>query len=220
MMIVGPSKKSSDWRAFFAAQGWKPTDFARLVEADDIGTAAFEIETQINGMYRSVQMAQTMASQFNVQVDPARLEEVRFKAEWLSANFERFREPLGHSQRDLDLGLMRWMRRAACLSVVTGAGTTMAAGGPSWAELVRRLLLLITERGDETWEMRPSAESTPDHMELKRFVTGTKHLPPEADARARANYWKGSPPAMQPPKPSWKARNSAMTSLVIISSPI
>ncbi|HJQ70577.1 MAG TPA: SIR2 family protein [Blastocatellia bacterium] len=186
-MDVGPSKKSSNWNAFFAAQRWDPDDFARLVEDDDIGAAAFEIETQINGMYRSALMAQEMASKFNLQIDLERqLDEMRFKAEWLSANFERFRKAIGPSQRELDLGLMRWMRRAACLSIVIGAGATMAAGGPSWAELVRQLLVLVTERGQEISEMRPTAESTPDHMELTRVVTDTKRLTPEDDQRARA----------------------------------
>jgi hypothetical protein len=56
-MIVGPSKRHRDWATFFAAQRWQPEDFARLVESDEIGSAFFEIETQINGLYRAVQLA-------------------------------------------------------------------------------------------------------------------------------------------------------------------
>jgi hypothetical protein len=61
----------------------------------------------------------------------------------------------------------------------------MDAGGPSWSELVRRLLLLVTERGREIWEMRPTPESTPEHMQATRVVTGVEHLGPAVEARAR-----------------------------------
>ncbi|HCN66860.1 MAG TPA: SIR2 family protein, partial [Candidatus Accumulibacter sp.] len=46
-MIVGPSKRRRDWASFFAARHWQPEEFARLVEGDEIGSAFFEIETQI-----------------------------------------------------------------------------------------------------------------------------------------------------------------------------
>jgi hypothetical protein len=185
-MIVGPSKRRRDWASFFAARRWQPEEFARLVESDEIGSAFFEIESQINGLYRAVQMAQAGQRQAGPRADGDCLGEQALKARWLSAAFEPHRAALGPQQRDLDLGLMRWIRRASCLSVVIGAGATMDAGGPSWAALVRRLLARFSEQGREIGELRLTAESTPDSREYRRVVTGNERLPADAESRARA----------------------------------
>jgi hypothetical protein len=185
-MHVGPSKRRSEWREFFRAQRWTPDEFTGLVESDDIGAASFEIETHINGLYRAAQRAQALAKQFGVPVNTEAVGEVQNKAQWLSASFEGFRRDLGAAQRELDMALMRWMRRASCLSVVIGAGVTMNAGGPSWSELVRRLLVIVIERGRELFEMRRTPESTPERTEVRRVVTGVRRLTPDADTQARA----------------------------------
>lgn len=185
-MYVGPSQHAAAWRAFFTARSWDPQAFADLVERDEPGAACFEIETQINGLYRSLQMSQALAQRFGLALDADRAGEVELKARWLSANAEPFRAALGPAQRELDIGLMQWMRRAACLSVVIGAGVTMDAGGPSWAELVRRLLLRVLERGREQAEMRPQPGNTREHAEFVCVVTAVEHLPAAQDLRARA----------------------------------
>lgn len=185
-MYVGPSQHAHAWRAFFTARSWEPQLFADLVERDEIGAAFFEIETQINGLYRSLQVSQALAQRFGLSVDEDRRGEVELKARWLSLNAERFREALGPAQRELDIGLMQWMRRASCLSVVIGAGATMDAGGPSWAELVRRLLLRVIERGREQTEMRPRPGGTRENAEFERVVTAVEHLAAGEDLRARA----------------------------------
>jgi hypothetical protein len=185
-LVVGPSARRADWQKFFAARKWEPTEFAQLIRSDSIGAAFFEIETQINGLYSAAEQALTLQQRFGIAVDQARLGEIRFKARWLNANAEPLRQALGPRQRDLDLGLMGWMRRASCLSAVIGAGATMDAGGPSWQELVRRLLILVLERGRENYEMRPTPESTPENREYRPFLTGTERLKPDAERRARA----------------------------------
>jgi len=185
-MIVGPSKRRREWTGFFAARRWRPEEFARLVESDEIGSAFFEIETQINGLYRAHQLAQASRRRAGHPADDEHPGEGALKARWLTAAFEPFRSALGPLQRELDLGLMRWIRRASCLSVVIGSGATMDAGGPSWAELVRRLLAHLTEHGREIWEMRLTPESTPDNREYRRVVTGSERLPAGAESRARA----------------------------------
>jgi hypothetical protein len=52
-------------------------------------------------------------------------------------------------QLDYDLSVAQWIRRNGALFAVLGAGVTIDAGGPSWAELVKWLLEIALERGNE-----------------------------------------------------------------------
>jgi hypothetical protein len=183
-IVVAPSTNRDAWGRFFGASSWSQADFNRLVESDDPGAAFFEVETFINRLYGAREELERLQA-MGFPVDGDRLLEIEQRATWLGAAAEPLRAALGPRQRELDLGLMRWMRRASCLSVVIGAGATMDAGGPSWAELVRRLLVVSLERGREITEMEPDPESTPDSRSWSRKVVRTERFAATDEARAR-----------------------------------
>lgn len=171
-MDVGPSINRDKWNKFFyGSPSWQPEEFQALLNSEPPGVALFEVEAYINGLYRSVTL-------FG---DPGM---VSFKAQWISAQAELWRRTLDWHQRDLDLGLLRWIRRASCLSIVAGAGVTMAAGGPSWEGLVKELLKLALERGREITHMVPDPGNTPDVQSFHREVLEVQHF--EAVAAQRA----------------------------------
>lgn len=74
------------------------------------------------------------------------------------AKLEAVRQKLGPQLREIDLGLLREIRESGKLSIVLGAGATMAAGGPSWAELVRRMLDLALGGGSTTARFEQAQE--------------------------------------------------------------
>jgi hypothetical protein len=55
---------------------------------------------------------------------------------------EMARRRAGPAQREIDLHTLRVLRHGGHLCAVLGAGATMNAGGPSWPQLVRRLLTI------------------------------------------------------------------------------
>ena len=171
-LFVGPSDNRKAWAA--ALRDRDDNLLMQLSQQEPPGVVAFEIATYINGIYR-------MARQMNLEPQMVMGEVGRARA-----CFDVVRILTGWRQREIDLGLMRWIRRASALTVVIGAGVTMAAGGPSWPALVRRLLLIALEKGHERTRMVPTPESTVEHRELKRQVIGVDHFAPEADREARA----------------------------------
>lgn len=173
-MKVGPSKNQEKWRKFlYRSSSWKREEFQALLSSEPPGVALFEVETYINGLYRAVPPF----------ADPGA---VSFKAQWISVQAELFRRNLDWRQRDLDLGLLRWIRRASCLSIVAGAGVTMAAGGPSWEELVRELLTLALERGHEITRMVPEPGNTPGRKSFKPKVVEIRHFDAASAKKAKA----------------------------------
>lgn len=170
-LYVGPSQNRQAWRA--ALSGQDDALLPQLAEGEPPGVAHFEIATYINGLYR---MTQNPFFQGR---------DVRPDVERVLPTVYAIRRRLGWRQRELDIGLMRWIRRASALSLVIGAGVTMAAGGPSWAELVRLLLKVALEKGHEITQMVPTPDSTPGHETYKRQVIRVERFKPEAEEEAR-----------------------------------
>ena len=170
-LYVGPSQNRPAWQA--ALFGRDDALLAQLAESEPPGETHFEIATYINGLYRTTQHPFYQG------------QDVRPDVERVLPAVHALRQRLGWRQRELDIGLMRWIRRASALSVVIGAGVTMAAGGPSWVELVRLLLEVSLEKGHEITQMVPAPDSTPDHQTFERQVVGVERFKPEAEEEAK-----------------------------------
>jgi hypothetical protein len=170
-LYVGPSQNRQAWHA--ALSGQDDALLSQLAEGEPPGVAHFEIATYINGLYRMTQHPFFQGR------------DVRPDVERVLPTVHAIRRRLGWRQRELDIGLMRWIRRASALSVVIGAGVTMAAGGPSWAELVRLLLKVALEKGHEITQMVPTPDSTPGHETYERQVIRVERFKPEAEEEAR-----------------------------------
>lgn len=137
-IYVGPSDQRNAWNNALFNQDDHVLE--QLVAAEPPGTSLFEIKTYINGLYLG-------CNRFGLPPNS-----VRSKVERVLLPLKHIRHRLGCRQREADIILMRWIRRASCLSAVIGAGATMDAGGPSWENLVRRLLKIGLEKGYEIRE--------------------------------------------------------------------
>jgi hypothetical protein len=179
---VGPSKHQDAWLDFLGADTYDEARFEELVGSESIGVALFQIEAAIDGLHQHAEMRNERAAEgwlLNNR-DPVGL------ARWLSEHAEPHRVRLGPRQTELDLGMMRWMRRASCLGLVLGAGVTMNAdpAGPSWPALVRRLLSLVLTRGREHYKVVERPGSTPERRTFENIVERVEHLAAEQRGRA------------------------------------
>ena len=137
-IVVGPSSQRERWREFQTSSQWRSEDIDALIAADNPGAAFFEIQTMINGIYRSFDRLPAGLNSKQLWDRRARAE---LRARWLALSADGARLNLtALQQREIDIGLLRWIRRSGCLTCVVGAGVTMDAGGPSWPALVRALL--------------------------------------------------------------------------------
>jgi hypothetical protein len=141
----GPPRRFGEWQAFFQADRLSLEDFNALLAAEGPGTSLLTIESMINNLYWWVERARRAKN----PILPKLLNEVQYKADWFATRSREMRHSLGPLQRELDLNTLKLIRGSACLAVVIGAGATIAAGGPSWPELVSRLLIRALERGHE-----------------------------------------------------------------------
>ncbi|MCP4675447.1 MAG: SIR2 family protein [Deltaproteobacteria bacterium] len=164
-MNVGPSAKRNTWYDFFFnRQRWTQEEFRELLSSEEPGVAVFEVETYINGIMRMWRSLGSDKKSF------------AHKTQWISSNAEHIRRNLGWRQREIDLGLLRLIRRSSSLSVVVGAGATIAAGGPAWPKLVKQLIQIALDKGHEITKMVPSPNNTEKKQSFTRKVIDTKHF--------------------------------------------
>lgn len=180
---VRPSEQGKAW--LHALARGSDREVRSLVEREPDGVALYEIASFINELYSWIKPPSL----------PFRL--WKLEGDDIAAIHDRvsraigFRDGIRHrltwrEQRSLDLGLLRWIRRASALSVVLGAGASMAAGGPSWAGLVEHVLRVTLERGLETSVAEQLPPRRPGEIRGRRRVVRVDHLPDELRAEAEA----------------------------------
>jgi hypothetical protein len=181
---VGPSQHRDAWA--LALSGGNDALLGRLAASDAPGAALFELATYVNGHYRLRQKLARLGELVGSDLGSLSTDDADARVRRVLPAVAAVRHRLNRrEQREADLALLRWVRRASALSVVIGAGATMAAGGPSWPGLVRQLLRTALERGHELFELVPSPESTADSRVLVRQVVRTEHFAPAAGEAAR-----------------------------------
>ncbi len=128
----------------------------QLPLGDDPAAALLELETFINGTYR--------ATQHPLFLKP--MAGVRFEIRRVLPYLEAIRARLGWPLRELDLGLLRLIRRSSAPSPVLGAGA------PSWSQLVRLMLEELLDRGLEFHQPVPD-ESNPGRPPIELLADGS-----------------------------------------------
>jgi hypothetical protein len=154
------SDHHADWQK--ALHGGDDTLLEHLAATEDPASSLLELETYINGIYRSGQHPLFSGS----------MAELRAQVQWVLPHAESIRARLGWRVRDFDLALLRFIRRSSALSAVLGAGVSMGAGAPSWADLVRLLLEETIDKGLEFYEAVP-AEGNPQQPPIELLPHGS-----------------------------------------------
>ena len=118
-LVPRPSQQHAAWEK--ALHGRDAALLEHLASSDEPAAALLELETYINGIYRS--------SQHPLFSKP--MSDVRFEVSRVLPYVDEIRTRVGWHIRDFDLGLLRLIRRSSALSPVLGAGVSMGAGAPS-----------------------------------------------------------------------------------------
>jgi len=164
-----------------AVRGCDDVRLRQLALADPVTTLAF-LDVSMRGL----------ASGYAPMVFEAVLEEddvLRAHVEWIVRSDAALREELGWRVRDADVEIMRAPYMAGDLVLVVGAGASMAAGLPGWADLVIRTLRRALWHGSA--EHRDEAR----HAAQKGGVIGldgSTYLLPTGDSdadRAEREKW-------------------------------
>ena len=146
-LVPRPSQQHAAWEK--ALHGRDAALLEHLASSDEPAAALLELETYINGIYRSSQHPRFSKP----------MSDVRFEVSRVLPYVDEIRTRVGWHIRDFDLGLLRLIRRSSALSPVLGAGVSMGAGAPSWSELVRLMLEETLEKGLEFYESVPAADN-------------------------------------------------------------
>lgn len=172
---TGPSARHHEWIQFSQDLHRIETPaFAKLVMSEPPGVAVFQLESFINNLYYACMMRRRPPYTMYTH------------AGMLSRHNDAVRAGLSaEEERDVNLALLRLIRRSGCLSLVIGAGVSMEVGAPSWKNLVISLLeyTLTQGRNIEQWREQ---ERDGDKRSFKKEVVETVHLPGEQQTRARA----------------------------------
>jgi hypothetical protein len=175
-MPIDPLRAEERWRGALAGND---TELSRCVRTEDPADGLFVLTAYINGAYAKLAAGEELVGSENVRHD-----DVRSAIERLLPAEKELRRRLGWQQREVDLAVLQYARRWSALSLVLGAGVTMASGGPSWQELVRQLLEHSVETGHEIGE-RQTVTDTPTRTEFRRRIVDVERLTPAKERRAR-----------------------------------
>lgn len=141
------------WKKVLAGE---EVDFSQFAQSRPPLEVLSAVLAQIHGLYQDAIGAKRSLS----AVVPA--------VRRLMPAVELARRRAGPQQQEIDLHLMRVLRHGGHLCAVLGAGVTVAAGGPSWPQLVRRLLAIGLGDGFETVQTKPK-----DQLRFTDMVFGT-----------------------------------------------
>ncbi len=140
---VRPSQRPEVWLA-----ARRDNDIAarkRLLDQEPPGVVAYESHVYLGAQHDVVRG--------NREAWPGFRDSVLKEMEIMTA----LRSRLAWRQRELDLAMLRFLRKRGELSVVLGAGASVAAGGPSWPELVGGLIKIALADEHEVAEILPPA---------------------------------------------------------------
>jgi hypothetical protein len=127
---IRPVRDTRAWQA--AVSNKDDAALRKLADAEPPECALYELATAVNGMYQAEEWAK---EHVGAAVD------FHDTVVWLLPTIRKIRHRLSwRQQRELDVAVAHRVCRSGYLSVVIGAGVTQGAKGPSWVQLVERLL--------------------------------------------------------------------------------